>query len=955
MTLFELLGVISIRNKEANDALRNTQNEVHDTANAMEGAGNSGSNMGAKLGKALKVVGAIATAAMGATAAAIKSAAATGQEFDASMSQVAATMGYSMDELQDSTTYAAQTFDTLRAFAQKMGAETAFSATQAADALNYMALAGYDAETSMEMLPTVLNLAAAGGIELAQASDMVTDAASALGLSLDETSAMVDQMAKASSKSNTSVAQLGEAFLTIGANAQNLAGGTVELSTALGILANSGIKGAEGGTHLRNVLLSLQAPTDVGAAAIRDLGVDVYDANKNLRPMNDILTDLNAAMADMNSQERTNMISQIFNKTDLASVNALLAGAGQQWSNLASQIANSTDAAKDMAEVQLDNLAGDVTLFNSALDGVKIAISDKVTPTMREFVQLGTTGLSEIATALNGPNGIDNAADAVGNTIKAAVVKIGEVLPDIVTIGGAIVAALMDGIIAVLPAIGETAINLVLTLTEKIIEMLPDLVDTGITLITSLIDSITGALPTLIPAIVNALTAMITSIVDHIPDFINGGLQLLLGLAEGIVQALPTLVEMIPEIIIQVYDTVIEALPTIIDTGVQILLALIDGIVQAIPVLVSYLPTIIGKMVQYLTGALPQIIAAGIQILLALINGIIECIPVLVAMIPDIILSIVEGIIAALPEIINAGIEVLTALIDGIVEAIPMLMEMLPTIIATVVNVLVEHLPEIIESGLTILVALINGLINALPQLMRMVPQIIWTIITTLIGLLPDILNMGMEILSNLISGISDKIKELPEKGREIINKVKEGIQEKIDQAKTWGKDLLDNFINGIKEKIQKLKNTVTSIGNTIKSLIGFSEPEEGPLSNFHTYAPDMMDLFAQGIKDNEGVITEQVEKSFNIKPTIEALDGNLLSTESLTASVKTDTSAQQQADVTAVNFNRLIQLLNDYFPEIINNMQREFVFEDGAMAAHLAPAMDASLGNINRLRARGL
>ena len=157
-----------------------------------------------------------------------------------------------------------------------MGSTTAFSATQAADALNYMALAGYDTETSIEMLPTVLDLAASGSMDLARASDMVTDTQSALGLSLEETSDLVDQMAKTASKSNTSVEQLGDAMLTIGATARNVAGGTTELSTVLGVLADNGIKGSEAGTHLRNILLKMNPDTDKAVAAWENLGISAY-------------------------------------------------------------------------------------------------------------------------------------------------------------------------------------------------------------------------------------------------------------------------------------------------------------------------------------------------------------------------------------------------------------------------------------------------------------------------------------------------------------------------------------------------------------------------------------------------------------------------------------------------------------------------------------------------------
>lgn len=314
----------------------------------------------------------------------------TGLQFDSSMSQVAATMGMTMDDLSNSSSQASQDFQRLRDFAQEMGAKTAFSATQAADALNYMALAGYDVDTSINMLPNVLNLAAAGGIDLASASDMVTDAQTALGLTLDETTEMVDKMAKASSKSNTSVAQLGEGFLTIGGTAKSLKGGTTELATALGILADNGVKGSEGGTALRNILLNLTPQSKEAAEAFEKLGLNAYDADGNMRPLKDIFGDLNNAMSDMTQEEKTNVLSAIFNKVDLKSVNALLGTNIERWDELSAAIDDSKGSAEAMAEVQLGNLQGDITLLKSAFEGLQIKISDELAPTFRKIIQFLT-------------------------------------------------------------------------------------------------------------------------------------------------------------------------------------------------------------------------------------------------------------------------------------------------------------------------------------------------------------------------------------------------------------------------------------------------------------------------------------------------------------------------------------------------------------------------------------
>ena len=344
----------------------------------------------------------------------------TFKDFEAGMSQVAATMGYSVEELNNPASEASQNLATLTDFAKEMGAKTAFSATQAAEALNYMALAGYDAETSMAMLPNVLNLAAAGGIDLAYASDMVTDAQSALGLTLEQTSMMVDQMARTSSKTNTSVAQLGEAFLTVGGTAKNLSGGVTELSTMLGVLADNGVKGSEGGTALRNIILSLSAPTDNAAKTLKSLGVQAFDAQGNMRPLNETFLDLQSALNNLSGEAKTQALDEIFNKTDLKSVEALLGTSADRYNELADAIGNAEGAAQNMADVQLDNLAGSLTLLQSAAEGVKIAIGEKLQPYAKGLVDWVTAHMPDIESA------VGQAVDFVTGKIDGIIASVKE-------------------------------------------------------------------------------------------------------------------------------------------------------------------------------------------------------------------------------------------------------------------------------------------------------------------------------------------------------------------------------------------------------------------------------------------------------------------------------------------------------------------------------------------------
>lgn len=350
-----------------------------------------------------KMTAAASAAVIGFGAMSVK----TGMKFDASMSQVAATMGVTVDEIQD-----------LRNFAQEMGKTTKFSATEAADALNYMALAGYDADMSMKMLPNVLNLAAAGGFDLARASDMVTDAQTAFGISAERTTQMVDEMAKAASTGNTSVEQLGDAFLVVGGLAKELNGGFVTLSDGtrasvdglqemeivLTAMANAGIKGSEAGTHLRNMIMKLSSPTADGVKQMEALGVAVFDSEGKMRSLHDIMGDLNSALGNLTQEEKIQAISDLFNARDLASAEALLSAVEGDWDAIGESILDAKGAAQQMADTQLDNLAGDITILKSAFEGLQIEISDKLTPYLRVFIQ-GLTDLiphlGEIAGAIS--------------------------------------------------------------------------------------------------------------------------------------------------------------------------------------------------------------------------------------------------------------------------------------------------------------------------------------------------------------------------------------------------------------------------------------------------------------------------------------------------------------------------------------------------------------------------
>lgn len=426
---------------ETESKLKHFEKQLKDVGNVkLTALGNELKQTGDKM----KNVGKNATTYVSAPiAAGFGAAVKTTMDFDSAMSQVAATMGKTTKDMESEQVSVDGFTGSLRDLAVEMGSKTAFSATEAAEALNYMALAGYDAQTSADMLPKVLNLAAAGNMDLATASDMVTDSQSALGLSLEETGTLIDQMARTSSKSNTSVEQLGSAILTVGGTAKVMKGGTEELNAVLGVLADNGVKGAEGGTALRNILLSLGSPTDKAAKQLQALGVSVYDSEGKMKDLRDLMPELNSALSQLTDEERTQAIASIFNKRDLKSVNALLSTSTDRWDELSGAISDSGGAAEQMADTQLDNLGGSLTILKSALEGLAINVGDVLTPYIKKLAEWITSLVDKF-------NGLSPTAQKIIVVIAAVAAAIGPLL----IIVGAIVSAI-GNLLIFLPMIGS--------------------------------------------------------------------------------------------------------------------------------------------------------------------------------------------------------------------------------------------------------------------------------------------------------------------------------------------------------------------------------------------------------------------------------------------------------------------------------------------------------------------
>ena len=298
----------------------------------------------------------------------------------------------------------------------------------------------------------------------------------------------------------------------------------------------------------------------------------------------------------------------------------------------------------------------------------------------------------------------------------------------------------------------------------------------------------------------------------------------------------------------------------------EILPQVLDSVMEYVPELLQLAAVIIETVAQALLDNIDLIIDAAADIFQALLDGIMDNLPQIIAAAVTLITTMADALIANLPTIVQGGVDLVLALVKGLTDALPDLIPATVDAVLTIVDALIDNLDLVVDAAVDLIIALADGLIQALPKLLAKAPEIVIKLVEGIIENAPKLLEAGLELILKIGQGIFENFPKLTEKGKEIIDSVWEGIRQKIEDAKNWGKDLIQNFKDGMSGKWESLKQGVRDIGQGIKNYLGFSEPKEGPLSDFHTYAPDMMDLFIKGIRENTGKLRAQLAESFDIQ-----------------------------------------------------------------------------------------
>lgn len=565
---------------------------IKDTAykQGLKDAEGNASSSTSKIGGAFKTVGKVAKTAMAAGSAAAvaftKTSIDSGMNFDTAMSQVAATMGTTVDKIGN-----------VEAKAEEMGRTTKYTATEAAEGMNILAQAGLSADEQISGIGTVLNLASAGAMSLEESASYTAGAVKGFGDSMGNASYYADLMAKGATLANTDVRGLGEAFSGSAATAKNYGQAADSVTLSLLRLAEQNVTGSEASTALNRAMADLYTPTDDASKALNQLGVSAYEANDEAKDFNDLVDELNGSLQGMTAEQKNNALATIFTTQGLQAFNKMTASSDATVQKFWKGIQDSSGSAAQQAATQLDNLKGDITLLSSATEGLELGFYNTFSGTIRGAIKGITSEVSGLAEAMES-GGISGALSKLAQDA----INLSGQLPGLTKIGGDLINGLISSVTQNSGSITTAVSQLLNNLASTISTGLNVFTSVGVNLLTTIANGMTQSIPSFLGQALPMLTQFTESLRSNAGKLINAGLTLIQNIAQGLINSIPVLIAYVPTIITNLAGIINDNAPKIIATGVTIITNLAIGLVRAIPSLIANLPKIITAIVSVFTA-----------------------------------------------------------------------------------------------------------------------------------------------------------------------------------------------------------------------------------------------------------------------------------------------------------------------------------------------------------------
>lgn len=802
---------------------------------------------------------------VGVGAAAVK----TATDFEAGMSEVKAISGATGSE-----------FDALRDKAIEMGAKTKFSASDSADAFKYMAMAGWDASQMMDGIAGIMDLAAASGEDLATTSDIVTDALTAFGLQASDSAHFADVLAQASSNSNTNVGLMGETFKYVAPVAGALGYSIEDTAVAIGLMANSGIKGSQAGTALRSTITRLAKPVGEAEKAVNDLGISITNADGTMKPLSQTMVELREKFAGLTEEQKAQYAAMLAGQEGMSGLLAIVNASDEDFQKLTDEINNANGAAEDMASVMMDNTAGAVEQLKGALESAGILIGEKLTPYIRQLAEW-ITGLVEKFNSLSAEQqdqivkwGLIFAAIgpvllilakviSVVSTVVKAFKLFGTTITtiktsiDLVKAGYAGLATQMGGIPKLIAGI-STGFGGMLAPIAAVIAVVSVLVGAFVTLWKTneeFRDNIVG--------IWNSIKESINNFFDGVVERINA-----LGFDfENITEVIKTVWFALCDVLAPVFEGAFNTIAIVLDGVFNQILSVMDifiglftgnweqlgegvkgvvsGIVETFANLGSNILGVIGDIGAEILNKLGfEKAAEGFQNFFDTLSDLFGQIPELLSSAID---TIVSFFTETIPNAFNSAIEAVQGFVDNIIEFFTVTVpeafstfvnETIPNAINSIVQWF-EQLPYMIGYAIgeligyfylfatnlwtwitTELPLIIEGIIQWFAQL----PSRIWEWLT---GVVTNVINWGVEMYNNAVLAASNFVNGAIAWISQLPSRIWAWLISTLSNVISWGANMVSqarsvaiNFVNSFISFITSLPSKVWGIISQIPSKV---------------------------------------------------------------------------------------------------------------------------------------
>ncbi|GEK57127.1 phage tail tape measure protein [Marinococcus halophilus] len=853
----------------AGDIVANLKLKVDNFNSGIENAGRKASEFGdnfQRTADSMKNVGAGMAASGAVVAAGLGGAVKTAADFESSMSRVGALSGATGKEMQSMTNKA-----------KELGASTAYSATEASQGMQALSMAGFSAQETVSSMGDVLNMAAAGQIELGKAADITSNVLSGFGMSADQAGRASDVLAKTSTSSNTTIAGLGNTMKQVAPIADSVGWSLESMSAAAGKMGDAGIDASQAGTMLRSAVTRLSAPTKAAQKEMDKYGISVKNADGSMKTLPEILQQMKTGFKGVDSTTRAAAMSTIFGQEAMSGMMKLMSDP-QGLKTYTQELKNAEGTGKRIANQQMNNLNGAVRKLGSAFEGASIAIGSALVPAItrvakwlqsmlqwfnglststQNFIAIGTA-LASVLAMVSGAGlvvvgflpqliaGFKSLA-LVASTLRAAIAVLS------VSLKGLMFNPIVLGITAVVAAIALLVTKgdvmkaklaewgITMELFRKYInkaksaivslwnnftntavfavmsEMIMNLVQRFKDLYNAIKTAVTsGDFTPLFEAVKNLIPMILSILMGGIPRLIMMGAQLIQGLTQGTNQSMPQLIQKAGQAITQFIQRILTKIPQLMQTGMKFIKSLVSGLTAAMPQFMASVTQIMNQFVNMITSLLPKLIQQGMQMLKSLMNGLMQAMPQITSTVTTLITTIVNMITTLLPQILNVGIKLLTTLIQGISQILPQLTTTALNVINTLVTNLTSMLPKLLQAGIQILNTVISGITQMLPQLISAGVQILTSLLNGITNALPQLMSTATTIITKLVTTLTTLLPKLIEIGIQVLTTLIDGITQMLPQLVSAALNIVTSLLNALVSNLPKLVNAGIKILNAV-------------------------------------------------------------------------------------------------------------------------------------------